>query len=169
MDQLMLQREERHERYAVQGNRMTQARSLVRELVLALVLAIVAFTMLRQTVAAAIPVVIDQRIEGADDLTVGDRFRYVIKLEPNRYYRQLAPGGLPQVLALTRSPRCGLASRAGAALRYPDDRGRGVRARPAGPAAIASGYRGRAAHRSDRDAPRRLVVRACCRPPHLTA
>jgi hypothetical protein len=55
--------------------------------------------------AAADPVVIDQRIEGARDLTVGDRFRYVIKIEADRGTTvSLAPGGLPQALALAKSP-----------------------------------------------------------------
>jgi hypothetical protein len=54
---------------------------------------------------AAEPILIDQRIEGADDLTVGDRFRYVVRVEAGQGTTvTLAPGGLPPELSLSSRP-----------------------------------------------------------------
>ena len=57
------------------------------------------------SVSAAEPILVDQRIEGADDLTVGDRFRYVIKIDADTGATvTLAPGGLSPELALAEQP-----------------------------------------------------------------
>jgi hypothetical protein len=55
--------------------------------------------------SAADPVVTEMKVDRPDRLTVGDRFRYVIKVEADRGASVfLAPGGLPDVLALSRTP-----------------------------------------------------------------
>ncbi|MPZ49662.1 MAG: hypothetical protein GEU75_10275 [Dehalococcoidia bacterium] len=71
----------------------------------ALLLALAAFAIIRGVASAAEPVLTDQRIEGADGLTVGDRFRYVIKVEADSGTTvTLAPGGLPPELSLSEAP-----------------------------------------------------------------
>jgi hypothetical protein len=72
---------------------------------LALLLVLAAFAGSGQPTRAAEPIVVDQRIEGAGDLTVGDRFRYVIKVDADRGTTvTLAPGGLPPQLSLAERP-----------------------------------------------------------------
>jgi hypothetical protein len=53
-------------------------------------------------------VVSDLKLEAGDKLTVGDRFRYLIKVEADQGTNVfLAPGGLPAPLELTKTPSSG--------------------------------------------------------------
>jgi hypothetical protein len=80
--------------------------------VLALLLALAAFVIVREAASAAEPILVDQRLEDAEGITVGDRFRYVIKVDADRGTTvTLAPGGLPPELSLAEPPVVGTRSK----------------------------------------------------------
>ncbi|HLF79237.1 MAG TPA: hypothetical protein VJB57_17285 [Dehalococcoidia bacterium] len=77
----------------------------MKPLVLAVLLASAALVLLHGPAFAADPVVTDLRVDAGADLTVGDHFRYVIKVEVDRGTDIfLAAGGLPDPLELTKTP-----------------------------------------------------------------
>lgn len=77
----------------------------MRRTLLALATAALLLTAFSGSAAAADPVVIGTRIEGAERLTVGDRFRIVITLEADAGTTvSLAPGALPPELSLVETP-----------------------------------------------------------------
>jgi hypothetical protein len=71
----------------------------------ALIFLLAAFLVFRQLAIAAEPMLLDQKIEAPDHLTVGDHFHYIIKVEADAGTNVfLAPGGLPDVLELAKTP-----------------------------------------------------------------
>lgn len=80
--------------------------SALCKLSLAIVLGATAFVIGREAASAADPVVTDFRVDAPQRVTVGDHLRYVITVEADRGTNvTLAPGGLPDELALTQSPK----------------------------------------------------------------
>ena len=71
----------------------------------ALIFLLAAFLAFRQLAIAAEPIVLDQKIEAPDQLTVGDHFHYIVRVEADAGTNVfLAPGGLPDVLELAKTP-----------------------------------------------------------------